>query len=121
MKKQLLLISKNTEALEAYQYLLTGLHNWTVHLASSREEINNKIIKEQITLILSECEIDKIDGVELLTELSKNHPDTTRILLTHQPNTTKIITAITKNHITKCITQPIEPADFCELINQLDN
>ncbi len=61
---------------------LTQLGGFSVERAENGEEALKKIEKESFDLVLTDLKMPKMDGLQLITEITKSKPETLMVLLT---------------------------------------
>ena len=68
-----------------------------------------KTVGDEISMIISDQRMPEMQGVEFLQEVSKEHPDIIKILLTGYTDTEVIIDAINKCNLYQYILKPFDP------------
>ena len=78
-----ILIVDDEKAIRDFLYeALTRLGGFSVELAENGEEALKKIEKENFDLVLTDMKMPKMDGLQLIAEITKSKPETLMVLLT---------------------------------------
>lgn len=83
--------------------------DYDVHTASSGEEALTKLSEHTFTVVMSDMRMPGMTGAQLLAEVCKRSPDTTRLLLTGQADLGSAIAAINEGRIFRFLSKPIPP------------
>jgi response regulator RpfG family c-di-GMP phosphodiesterase len=84
--------------------------DYEVHTAVSGEQALLKL-KDlgPFAVIVSDMRMPAMDGATLLNRVMKNHPDTSRILLTGEPGRDVAVSAVNEGQIFRFLTKPCPP------------
>lgn len=80
--KTLLFVDDESRVLQGLQRQLRSMRNdWDMHFADSAAKALEFMATKPVDVIVSDMMMPQMDGAELLTEISKRHPNTVRIIL----------------------------------------
>ncbi|WP_350344017.1 response regulator [Proteinivorax tanatarense] len=87
--------------------------------ASSGKEALEIMAENEISVIVSDMRMPKMDGLKLLKEVSKQSPETVKIILSGYTQLQQILTTINQVDVFKFITKPWKmESEFKVIINQ---
>lgn len=92
--------------------------NYNILLASSGEEAL-EVVKahgDEISLIVSDQKMPIMEGTEFFKQISDQHPDIVKILLTGHSNVDILVDAINECHLFQYILKPFEPEQLCMIV-----
>jgi signal transduction histidine kinase len=82
MKSRILVVDDEKTIRDFLYQALTRLGSFYVELADNGEEALKKIEKENFDLVLTDMKMPKMDGLQLIAEISKFKPETLMVMLT---------------------------------------
>jgi signal transduction histidine kinase/GGDEF domain-containing protein len=82
VKSKVLVVDDEREIRNLLSEALTEMGGFEVELAASAEEALNKIGQRNFDLVLTDIKMDGVDGLHLLTEISRSRPDILTVLMT---------------------------------------
>ncbi|MEW6374544.1 MAG: ATP-binding protein [Thermodesulfobacteriota bacterium] len=82
MKNRILVVDDEKEIRDFLLKALTRIAGFRVELAENGEEALKKIKSEQFDLVLTDLKMPKIDGLQLVSEISKFNPDILTVMMT---------------------------------------
>lgn len=86
-------------------------------LPSSVEAL--EMVKErEFDMVISDQRMPQVTGVELLTEVHKNFPETVRIIVSAYSDSQEILACINQGHVYRYILKPWSPADMEAVVRQ---
>src|SRR5687768_8931480 len=106
----ILLIDDDAEVLEFYQDVLTPLGH-RIELARDGEEAADLLDGKRFDLILSDLNMPRMGGIELLRTVRKVDLDVPVILITATPGMETALSAIELGAL-RYLTKPVKPADL---------
>src|SRR3990172_11553702 len=104
-KHTILLVDDEENILNALNRVLRR-EGFRIVTATSGNQALLTMDKEKITLILSDCRMPGMDGIELLAEVRKRTPDTIRMMLTGYADMETSMAAINRGEVYRFITKP---------------
>ncbi|HAS18084.1 MAG TPA: two-component system response regulator, partial [Nitrospiraceae bacterium] len=104
-KHTILLVDDEENILNALNRVLRR-EGFRIFTATSGNQALLTMDKEKITLILSDCRMPGMDGIELLAEVRKRTPDTIRMMLTGYADMETSMAAINRGEVYRFITKP---------------
>lgn len=115
-KHTILAIDDEQNNLSLIQRTLRSDYN--LLLASSGQEALD-IVEEygnEISLIVSDQKMPIMEGTEFFKQISNEHPDIVKILLTGHSNIDILVDAINECHLFQYILKPFEPEQLCMVV-----
>ncbi len=100
--------------------LLSAINYEIVFETSNGYEAIEKYGIVKPDLLLLDLDLSKYDGVSVLKEIKKNHPDSKIIIITLHSNT-KLLDECHKSGACACITIPYNLKDFVTLVTNVCN
>jgi len=80
--KRLLFVDDENKVLQGLQRQLRSMrHEWDMHFIDGSRKALEFMAANPVDVIVSDMMMPEMDGAELLTEVSKRHPNTVRIVL----------------------------------------
>ena len=80
--KTLLFVDDEKRVLQGLQRQLHGMrHEWDMHFSDNARSALEFMTEKPIDVIVTDMTMPQMDGAELLTEVSKRHPNAVRIIL----------------------------------------
>jgi HD-like signal output (HDOD) protein/CheY-like chemotaxis protein len=80
--KTLLFVDDEPKVLQGLQRQLYGMRNeWTMQFANNGQQALEAMAAKEMDVIVTDMMMPGMDGAQLLTEVSKKHPNTVRIVL----------------------------------------
>ncbi len=105
--KRILFVDDNATMRDMYQILLAGEHGrWEAATASGGEEALEMMGHHPFDVVASDMRMDGMSGVELLTEVQKLHPGTSRIIISGAADQAEAAEALGSTH--QFILKPID-------------
>ena len=92
--------------------------NYNILSATSGEEALELIKKhgDEISLIVSDQKMPKMEGTDLFKIIGETHPDIVKILLTGHSNMDILVDSINECHLFQYILKPFEPEQLCMIV-----
>ncbi|MGB7328694.1 MAG: response regulator [Rubripirellula sp.] len=107
-KTSILFVDDEANVLSGLRRMLRGQRGvWDMHFAGGGQEALDLLATQSIDVIVSDMRMPGIDGAELLTRVSKQYPQTIRLVLSGQSEHEKIFRAIGPAH--QFLSKPCEP------------
>jgi len=113
-KETILIVDDQIEILNMLRRLLEKDYN--VMTASSGTEALESLKSQQVSIILSDQRMPKMDGVTFLNESIKIQPDAIRLMITGYADIEATIGAVNKANIYQYISKPFEPDDLRKIL-----
>ncbi len=82
MENRILVVDDEKEIREFLNKALSRLGGYQVELAETGEEALQKMEKERFDLVLTDLKMPKMDGLQLITEISRSKPETLTMMMT---------------------------------------
>jgi len=87
--------------------------HYCLYTASSAEQARQILNKEgEMALVITDQRMPGTSGIELLTRIASDYPDTVRIILTAYTDAREIIEAINRGHVFRYIVKPWDENDL---------
>ncbi len=102
---------------------LSALHrflrkeSFTTHLASSAKQALDCLDKVTCNIVVTDLRMPEMNGLELIQELKKDHPNIIRIIFSGTEDIGLIIDSINSGEIFRFIPKPLDPKVFITIIN----
>lgn len=106
MPHRLLLVDDDPRVTQALRRTLRASVPWDVQTANSAREAIGMLEREHFDAIISDERMPEVSGSELLREVRRRWPDTTRIILTGEASLESTIRAINEAEIYRFLTKP---------------
>ena len=74
--------------------------------------------REEVHIVMTDQCMPEMTGVEFLSQLRENHPDTVRLLFTAYADIKAVINAINQGNVYRYITKPWEQQDLLAILRQ---
>ncbi len=103
---RLLLVDDDTRVTQALRRTLRAVVPWDVQTANSAREAIALLERESFDAVISDERMPETTGSELLREVRRRWPDTTRIILTGEASLESTIRAINEAEIYRFLTKP---------------
>jgi len=107
-------------------YILSGLKrmlrsqkDWEIMFATSGREALEQAERVQFDAIVSDMRMPGMDGVALLTEMRKRHPDIARLILSGQTGQNDAMRCLAVAH--QSIAKPCQPVDLVSAVERACN
>jgi HD-like signal output (HDOD) protein len=98
-KRQVLFVDDEQLVLKGLQRSLrTMRHEWNMHFVTSAQTALDIINQEPIDAVVTDMQMPGMDGVQLLAEIMKRHPDIVRIILSGQLDQEMILQTVRSAH-----------------------
>lgn len=81
-KPRILIVEDDVQARRNLQHILAREDEYLVDTASDGQEALGLLSAESFDLVLTDLRMKKVDGMQVLSEVKRNHPDTEVIMLT---------------------------------------
>lgn len=105
MNEKILLVDDEPAVLQGYQRLLH--RDFKIHIAVGGTEALAAIAKDgPYAVVVSDMRMPGMDGIQLLTRIKAESPDTTRIMLTGNADIETAMTAINEGNIFRILVKP---------------
>lgn len=108
MTRKVLLVDDEPSVLAAYRRHLQGRFDVTT---CAEPELALELLGREgpFGVVVSDYRMPRMNGVELLSEAQRQHPDVTRVMLTGQADYQATLAAINEGHIFRFLTKPCPP------------
>jgi len=111
MNPQILFVDDDPDILSAFQRTLRK--DFKIDVASGGQEALARCARPSpYSVVVADMQMPGMNGVEFLTELEKNFPDTVRIMLTGNADQKTAREAVNKGHIFRFLNKPCPPEDL---------
>lgn len=117
MKPSVLFVDDDPDVLDGLSHLLRG-KPVQAYFARSAQQGWCIVQTQEIDVIVSDERMPRITGNELLTRISKTHPQIVRILLTGQADWLSVLRAINESEVFRFLVKPIRPEELLEQLQQ---
>ena len=108
MRERILLVDDEPHVLSGYKRHLRK--NYNVVLAEGGAEALRLINTEvPFAVVVSDMKMPEVNGITVLTEVARRHPDTVRIMLTGDADQRTAIDAVNEGNIFRFLTKPCSP------------
>lgn len=115
--QNILLVDDNPNVLYSFKRALhTGKNQWNILTAESASDALDIMAHEPVDIIISDLRMPIMDGVTLLSIVSKQSPSTLRIAITGDADPLLCQQAALVAH--QFIAKPVEPQELARIINQ---
>jgi DNA-binding NtrC family response regulator len=109
----ILIVDDEPEVLYSLRALLR--RDFELHTAQTAYEAEQVLQSQPIHVVLSDQRMPGVTGVDFLTRVHREHPDTVRLLLTGYADIRAVIDAINRGHVYRYLTKPWD-ADELRLV-----
>lgn len=117
MTTKVLFVDDEANVLSGLRRMLRSQRSvWDMSFANGGTEALEVLAKEPFDVIVSDMRMPGIDGAELLTRISKQYPNTVRLVLSGQSEHEKIFRAIGPAH--QFMSKPCDPAVLISTIER---
>ncbi len=82
--------------------------DFEVHTAESGPRALEILESEPFSVIVADCRMPKMDGIELLSRVSRDRPDVVRVMLTGNTDQQTAVQALNKGEIFKFLSKPCD-------------
>jgi len=117
-KKMMIVDDEETLTYSLYQSFILAQQNFEVVTAASGEEASEKLRSSKFDLVITDISMPGMSGIELLTYIKKNYPETEVIIMTAYGSEEKREEAM-KNGARYYIEKPFEIREFKQLVMDL--
>ena len=114
---EVLLVDSQDAILQRLHQLLSA-HSYVLHLAHDASEALKVMATREVDLIISAAHLPQMDGPSLLARIHQHYPDTTRILLTGDPDLKLIAKAINEGEIYRYLSKPWDDQELLLTLRQ---
>lgn len=116
-KETILVVDDEENNLQLLKRTLRG--NYNILTATNGIEAQEVVAKngDDISLIISDQRMPKMEGTEFLKSITKDHPDIVKILLTGYSDIDTILESINACNLYQYILKPFDPDDLKNTIN----
>lgn len=115
--QNILVVDDEPDILQSLKRILeSSLDRVEVWTAASGPEALAVLHSDTIDLILADYRMPGMNGLQLLSEIQRRSPDTTRILATAYPDLTIALTAIKEAGVETFLIKPFDPAHLLEVV-----
>ncbi len=117
MSEQIILVDDESNILEAYRRTLRK--KFKIKTALGAHEALEMLANEgPFAVIVSDCRMPEIDGIELLARARKAYPMMVRVMLTGNSDKETAVDAVNKSDIFKFVNKPCPPDKMEEVLNE---
>ncbi len=106
MNHSLLLVDDDPRVTQALRRTLRAAVPWDVQTANSARDAIGMLEREHFDVVISDERMPEVSGSELLREVRRRWPETTRIILTGEASLESTIRAINEAEIYRFLTKP---------------
>ncbi len=116
MNRNVLLVDDEQHVLESYRRILRKNFQLITALGG---EMALQIIKSKgpFSVVVTDMNMPGMNGIELLTEVKINAPETTRMMLTGHADFNIAMEAVNEGNIFRFLTKPCRPENLIKVIN----
>jgi signal transduction histidine kinase len=93
-------------------------HDYRVQTFQRPGEALAALEKLDVPVVMSDQRMPEMSGVELLRQVKRLRPDTTRLLFTGYADIEAVIAAINEGHVFRYVTKPWDPAELAAVVRQ---
>lgn len=115
-KPSILVVDDEQEILHSLFGLLRM--EFDVHTADSGKDALDVMRRHTISVVMADQRMPEMTGVELLSLLQDEWPDTIRMVFTGYSDVKAVIESINESHIFRYITKPWDPAELRAVLRQ---
>ncbi|MCF8038291.1 MAG: HDOD domain-containing protein [Desulfohalobiaceae bacterium] len=127
MKKHILFVDDESNVLQGLKRMLRGMrHEWNMVFAESGTAALETMAEQDFDVVVTDMRMPEMNGVELLEEVKKRHPETVRIVLSGHSDTKLILKSVRVAH--QYISKPTDAGELkdkisrsCALLDLLQN
>lgn len=101
--------------LKAIERLLRN-SSYTKYFANSGEEALSIMEKVTISVIVTDIQMDKIDGISLLKEVKKLYPHTIKVAFSGYTDKNQLLSCINNGEVFKYVTKPLNIEELKKVI-----
>lgn len=118
IKTNILFVDDDPNLLSGLRRMLRACRNqWTMHFAVGGAAALEVVAKHNIDVIVSDMKMPEIDGAELLTTISRSHPEIVRLILSGQAEHEKIVNVVGVAH--QFLSKPCDSDDLQSTIGNI--
>ena len=77
-----------------------------------------KLQERAVDLVICDYRMPRLDGVALLSQLARSHPDTVRILLTGSPDLQAVLRAVNHAGVARVLLKPWDNAELLAVVRK---
>lgn len=111
-----LVVDDEPEVLYSLRSLLR--REFDLHTASSGWEALQILQRERIHVVMADQRMPGMTGVDFLTRVRKEHPDTVRLVFTGHADIKAVIEAINRGHVFRYVSKPWDPDELRLVLHQ---
>ena len=109
--KTLLFVDDESKVLQGLQRQLRSMrHEWDMHFADTGGKALDFMASNRVDVLVSDMMMPEMDGAELLTEVSKRHPNTVRIILSGHADREAVLRLVGPAH--QCLSKPCDAEEL---------
>jgi DNA-binding NtrC family response regulator len=112
----ILVVDDETEILFSLRALLW--RDFEVHTAESGAQALELLQQHPIHVLMTDQRMPQMSGVELLSRVRSQWPETVRIIFTGYADLKAVIDAINRGEIFRYLTKPWDPDELCTLLHE---
>jgi signal transduction histidine kinase len=94
---------------------------YEVYKANSAAEAMDILKENRVDLVISDQRMPDMTGVELFTEMEKDHPDVGKVLLTGYSDLQAVVDAINKGSVDRYVTKPWDDNEIIHIVLEVLN
>ena len=114
----ILLVDDEPKVLEGLTRILRRTP-WRVLTACSGQEALDRLAECPVDLVISDEQMPRLSGSELLAAVSRSHPEVRRVILTGKAMPEDIIRAINEGRVDRYLTKPVASERFLSTIREM--
>jgi DNA-binding NtrC family response regulator len=114
-KHPILVVDDETEILFSLRALLR--REFEVYTAESGAQALEVLQQHSLHVVMTDQRMPQMTGVELLSRVRSQWPETVRIIFTGYADLKAVIDAINQGEIYRYLTKPWDPDDLCTLLH----
>lgn len=115
---KIMIIDDEESILKSLQRSLRGREDWDIEVYSDPEQALRRLQTSIFDVVISDCNMPGISGLDLFQELKELQPDAVRILLTGMVNVETVIAAVNKAGAFRFISKPWEDDELISSIEE---
>ncbi len=113
---RVLFVDDDPFLLQAQRRVLWGTTNWDAEFVDSGTNALAEMAKKEFDAVVSDVRMPVMDGVQLLAEVQKRHPQTLRVILSGQNEQEGAFCGL--GPAQRYMSKPCEPNDLVRTVNQ---
>jgi DNA-binding NtrC family response regulator len=116
--KRILFVDDNELICEFYKAMFLGEKRWEIATASSGETALELMRQTPFGIVASDMRMDGMDGIQLLNEVLKRHPQTSRVIISGVADQAEAADALRSTH--QFLAKPVDVNMLRAMLVRLD-